>query len=60
MAHPQKDDNANFPLQDPRELLGSVLREERDIGQTAAEGNRLSEIRHISLHLQVCAGHHLW
>jgi hypothetical protein len=27
MAHPQKDDHANVPFQDPGRLFGSVLRE---------------------------------
>lgn len=59
MANTQKDANASFPLQDPGELLGSVLGEERDISQEAAEGNRTPEFRHISLHQQLHAGRHL-
>ena len=59
MANPQKDANANFPLQDPGELLGSVLGEERDISQEAAERNRIPKFRHISLYQQLHPGRHL-
>ena len=60
MANSQKDDNAYLPLQDPGELSGSVLAEERGTSQEAAEGNRIPDIRHISLHKQLHAGHHMW
>jgi hypothetical protein len=50
MEDAQKNANANFPLQDPGELLGRVLGEERDISQEAAEGNRIPEFRHMSLY----------
>jgi hypothetical protein len=59
MEGPQKNANANFPLQDPGELFGSVLGGERDISQEAAEKNRIQEFRHISLYHQLFAGHHL-
>ncbi|GFG38100.1 hypothetical protein Cfor_10892, partial [Coptotermes formosanus] len=59
MATPQKDDNADLPIQDLRELLESVLREERGTSQDATEENRIPELRHISLHQQVLAGHYL-
>jgi hypothetical protein len=50
MEDPQKNDNANFPLQGPGELLGSFLGEEQDISQEATEGNRIQGFRHISLY----------
>jgi hypothetical protein len=59
MTNPQKDANAIFPLQDPGELLGSVLGEEWDISQEAAEGYPFPDFRHISLYQQLHAGRHL-
>ncbi|XP_021926034.1 uncharacterized protein LOC110832895 [Zootermopsis nevadensis] len=59
VAHPQEDDNADFPLQDLGQLRGSVLGEERDFGQKAAEGSRISGLRRVSLHHQVRIGHYL-
>jgi hypothetical protein len=59
MKDPQKDDNANFPFQDPGELLGSVFGEEQGISQEAAEGIRILEFRHMSLYQQLHAGCHL-
>jgi len=50
MEDPQKNANANFPLQDPGELLGSVLGGEPDISQEAAEKNRIPEFWHMSLY----------
>ena len=41
MAHPQKDDHANVPFQDPGRLCGSVLREKQDSDQQVAEGGRI-------------------
>jgi len=41
MAHPQEDDHTDLPLQDPRELRGSVRGEERDSDQQVAEGSRI-------------------
>ena len=41
MAHPQEDDHTNLPLQDPGQLRGSFLGEERDSDQQAAEGSRI-------------------
>ena len=60
MANSQKDDNAYLPLQDPGELSGSVLGEERGTSQDAAEGSRITDLRHLSLRQQVHFGRHMW
>ena len=60
MAHPQKDDHANIPFQDPGRLCGSVLREQQDSDQQVAEGSRIQGFQHVSLHNALCVRHHLW